>query len=251
MTETPPFPELLALVDERSAALRAAVAAAPHLEARVPGCPEWTLRDLVAHLGAVQRFWAVVVRAGDPTGPPPADALGDRSPRGDLLDWSAASTRALLDALRQAGPDTACWTWWGRSAAPMTTGAVARHQVQEAAVHAYDAQEAIGAPESIPGGVAVDGITEFLVVSLGTAGAWPHRPARLALAATEGPTWTVDLTPSGADPDPAAAGDPVVTLHGPASDLLLALFGRISTDRLRIDGDAKVIDELRSWVDTE
>ena len=82
----------LTLIDERSAALRDAVAAAAVSDARVPGCPGWDLGDLVAHLGAVQRFWAVVVSAGDPSGPPSREALGDREPRGDLLEWSAEST---------------------------------------------------------------------------------------------------------------------------------------------------------------
>ena len=83
-------------------------------------------------------------------------------PHGDLPEWSAESTRLLLAALGEAGPDAACWTWWPLSDAPQTAGAVARHQVQEAGVHAYDAQEAIGKPEPIPAAVAVDGVGEFL-----------------------------------------------------------------------------------------
>lgn len=251
MTQTPPFADLLALLDDRSAALRAAVAAAPDLEARVPGCPEWTLRDLVAHLGEVHRFWAVVVGAGAADGPPPPEARGDMEPHGDLLEWSADSTRMLLDALREAGPDSPCWTWWAASGAPMTSGAVARHQVHEAAVHAYDAQEAVGKPEPVPAAVAVDGIDEFVVVGLGSSGPWPHRPARVTLAAVEGPSWTVDLTPAGAQADPAASGEPVATVRGPAGDLVLALFGRVPFDQLTIEGDATVIDQLRAWADTE
>lgn len=45
----------------------------------------------------------------------------------------------MLDAMRAAGPDRGCWTWWGNSQAPETSGAVARHQIQEIAVHTYDA----------------------------------------------------------------------------------------------------------------
>ena len=32
--------------------------------AQVPGCPDWTLADLVWHLAEVQHFWAWVVRTG-------------------------------------------------------------------------------------------------------------------------------------------------------------------------------------------
>jgi uncharacterized protein (TIGR03083 family) len=251
MTDVPSFPELLSLVDDRSAALREALAAAPDLEARVPGCPEWSLRDLVAHLGHVQCFWAAVVKAGGGDGPPPRETMGFTAPGDDLGAWLAAQTGLLLAALGEAGPDSPSWTWWGASDGPQTAGAVARHQVEEAAVHAYDAQETIGKPEPIPAAVAVDGVAEFLQVTYGVAGAWPHRPARIVFAANEGPTWVLDLTPEGAKLDPAASGEPVATVHGSASDILLALFGRIPLDRLRIDGDATVVDELKSWGNTE
>jgi hypothetical protein len=59
----------------------------------------------------------------------------------------AASTQQLLDTLREAGSDRGCWTWWGTSQSPQNCGAVARHQLQEIAVHTYDAQLALGAPQ--------------------------------------------------------------------------------------------------------
>ncbi|MBM2615400.1 maleylpyruvate isomerase family mycothiol-dependent enzyme [Actinoplanes sp. LDG1-06] len=242
------FPGLITLIDERSAALRDAVAAAAvSSDARVPGCPEWSLGDLVAHLGAVQRFWSVVVRAGDPTGPPSASSLGDREPRGDLLEWSAESTRMLLTALRSSPADAPAWAWWGASSAPLTVGAIARHQVQEAAVHAYDAQETIGKPEPLPSAVAADGVAEFVQVGVGSLGEWPHRPARIAFDAVDGPSHVLDLTPAGGRLDPAASGEPVVTVRGSGSDLVLALYGRVPFDDLRVDGDREVLTRLRAW----
>jgi len=251
MTEVPSFPELLSLIDDRSAALREALAVAPDLAARVPGCPEWTMRDLVEHIGHVQCFWAAVVQAGGGDGPPPRETIGFTQPGDDLGGWFEAQTRLLLAALGQVGPDRPSWTWWATSDAPQTTGAVARHQVEEAAVHAYDAQETIGKPEPIPASVAVDGVAEFLQVTFGVAGDWPHRPARIVFSAVEGPSWVLDVTPDGARLDPAAGGEPVATVHGSASDILLALFGRIPLDHLRIDGDPTVVTQLKSWADTD
>ena len=155
----------------------------------------------------------MIVVAGPAEGAPPFEQRGDMEPHGDLLEWSAESTRMLLAALGQVGPDADCWTWWPLSDAPQTAGAVARHQVQEAGVHAYDAQEAIGKIEPIPAAVAVDGVGEFLQVTYGAEGAWPHRPARVRFVASEGPSWILDLTPEGAKLDPAASGEAVTTVQ--------------------------------------
>jgi uncharacterized protein (TIGR03083 family) len=247
---TPPYAELLTLIDERSAALRDAVAAAPDHSARVPGCPDWTLADLTEHVGGVQRFWAVVVAAADDSGPPPPEQTDFESPTGDLVGWSHESTDRLLDALRAAGPESPSWAWWASSGTSLTALAVARHQVQESAVHAYDAQETIGKAEPLPAAVAVDGVAEFLSVGLASRGPWPERPARVAFSATDGPRYVVDLSPSGVAYDPAPAGEPLVTLHAPAADLVLALYNRIPLTSLPSEGDPEPLNELRRWIDS-
>ncbi len=181
MPETPAFEDLLALVEDRSAALRKSVAGSPDPDVRVPSCPDWSLRDLVEHLTGVHRFWAAAVAAG-PSEHPPALAPASDTLSADLLTRSATATQELIAALRAAGPAMGCWTWWGDSDAPMTSGAVARHQVQEAAVHAFDAQLATGTPQPVPAIVALDGIAEFIGVSHGTAG--PGRTSRPGSAST-------------------------------------------------------------------
>src|ERR1700722_4947100 len=199
---TPDFADLLDMIEERSAALRTAAADAGP-QARGPGCPAWSGRALVPPLGEVHRFWAADVAAGPAAEPPDDDQVPDREPAAglptaELLAWSAASTDTLLAAPRAAGPDRPCWTWWAASGAPMTSGAVARHQVHEAAVHAFDAQEAAGHAGPLPAGLAADGIGEFLTVGLASSGAWPFAPARVALTAPGGPAWLVELSDAGA-----------------------------------------------------
>lgn len=247
MTDTPPYSELLSLIEDRSAALRAAARAAPDLTGRVPGCPDWSLADLVSHLGGVQRFWAVAVSVADDSAPPTPEQRGALEPSGDLWVWFDESTRLLSAALRDTDPASPCWAWWAASGAPLTAGAVARHQVQEAAVHARDAQETIGKPEPLPAVVAVDGLPEFLSVGLASLGAWPHQPARVAFAAVDGPTHVVDLSPSGVTLDPPTPGAPVATVHALSSDLVLALYGRVPFSVARIEGDERVLADLRAW----
>jgi uncharacterized protein (TIGR03083 family) len=249
MTTTPPYADLLDLIDDRAAALRAAARAAPGLDARVPSCPDWSVADLVAHLGEVHRSWATVVTAGPADQPPSDEQAGDLTPHGDLLDWSQESTALLLAALRATDPGRGCWTWWQASGVPATAGAVARHQVQEAAVHAYDAQLAAGDPQPLPAAAAVDGVAEFLTVVLGASGAWPHRPAVVTLSAVEGPAWQVELTPSGVRVQEGGRDGTLATVHGTASDLVLVLNRRVGLDRVSVDGDSGVVGELLAWPD--
>jgi uncharacterized protein (TIGR03083 family) len=242
------FDEMLVLVQDRSAALRAAVPTADPA-ARVPGCPDWSMPDLVAHVGAVQMFWAAAVTTAQAGHRPDWSEIGDPEPRGDLLAWSAAATESLVAALSAAGPDRECWTWWQSADAPGTAGAVARHQVQEAAVHALDAQQTAGTADRLPGPVAADGVGEHLAVMLPSCGAWPHDPVRVLLEAGDGGTWLLDLGPQGVTVTPEPAGDcgPAATASGRPEDFVLAFYRRSGGEPLQVRGDAQAIELLLTW----
>ena len=242
---------LLRLIEERSAAFRAAVAAAPGLEAPVPTCPEWTLLELVEHVGQGHRRWAATVADGPADAPPADEACTDAAPREReaLLAWSAGSTDQLLAALRASGPDRGCWTWWGGSQSPQTCGAVARHQLQQVAVYTYDAQVTAGAPEPLPGETALDGVDKFLFTCCAGPYAWPYEPCVVGYDAVEGPSWHLALSGDGVRAGRAATpGTPAdATLRATASDLVLALYGRIRVDSLQLDGDGRLFDLLLAW----
>lgn len=230
----------------------------------MPTCPEWTLFDLAQHLGEGRRRWAATVAAGPAAAGPvrsgPEGAPAAPREREALLAWLAASTQQLLDALREAGPDRGCWTWWGTSQSPQTCGAVARHQLQEITVHTYDAQLTVGAPQPLPDAVALDGVEEFLSTCCATTSAWPHEPAAVDYHATEGRSWrlwlsadgartarlpqpgTMPATVAGEGPDAADA-----CARGTASELVLTLYGRVAVDSLKLDGDHRLFDQLIAW----
>jgi uncharacterized protein (TIGR03083 family) len=244
------FDALLRLVDERGAAFRAAVAAAPDLDATVPTCPEWSVYDLAEHIGVRRPFWAAVVAAGPADAPPEPPVLAAApKDREALVAWLAQSTRQLVDALREAGPDRGCWTWWGDSQSPRTTGAVARHQLQEIAVHTYDAQLAAGVPASLPDAVAADGIDEFLHTCVATTSPWPHEPARVDFLAEDGRSWRLDLSASGARVvrRPAADVTPDASARATAAQLVLMLHGRVPLDSLRLEGRARIFEQMAEW----
>ena len=256
MHKTLEFPDLLRLIDEQSTAFRAAVTSAPTLDVRVPTCPEWTLFDLTRHLGEGRRAWAATVAAG-PRATVKSAPAGPAAPRERkaLLAWSAESTEQLLSALREAGPERGCWTRWGDSQSPQTCGAVARHQLQEIAVHTYDAQLTVGAPQPLPDEVALDGVEEFQFTCVATTVAWPHKPAVVDYHATEGHSWRLWLSADGArfarlselgtaseDSDAADA-----SALGTANELVLAFYGRIPVDSPKLEGDGRVFDRLVAW----
>ena len=246
------FPDLLRLIDERSTAFRTAIASAPSLDVQVPTCPEWTLLDLVHHLGEGRHAWAATVAAGPTATAKSAaeDAPTAPQEREAMLAWLAESTRELVDALREAGPDRGCWTWWGASQSPRTCGAVARHQLQQIAVHTYDAQVTVGSPQPLPAEVALDGVEEFLSTCVATTSAWPHKPTAFDFHATEGRSWRLTLDDTGARVTrlPVVGPDaPGVSVHGTANELVLFVYDRIPGDTLRIDGDATLFDLLREW----
>jgi uncharacterized protein (TIGR03083 family) len=247
------FPAVLRLIDERATAFGAAIAAAPSLDVPVPTCPGWTLFDLVQHLGEGRRKWAAIVAAGPAAAPPDKSVWGSAAPREReaLPAWWAASAQALLDALREAGPDRGCWTWWDDSQSPQTSGAAARHQLQEIAVHTYDAQLTLGAPQPLPDEVALDGVDEFESTCCATTVAWPHEPAVVDYHATEGRSWRLWLSADGArvaDLPPSATADEAdVSVRATASELVLLFYNRIPLDSLKVDGDGRIIDQLAAW----
>ncbi len=178
---------------------------------RVPGCPEWSLRDLAWHLGNVQQMWTTTVLAGADVRPD----LGEEPPgphdTPELAQWMRASSRGLVAALRSTPYDTPAWAWWKDD---HTVGAIARHQVHEAAVHRWDAQSAVGTPEPIALSVADDGVEELVWITRQFVEPAPVRSWR--------PTRDTRV--------PVADRPPLVTASATASDLVLLLYRRISPD---------------------
>jgi uncharacterized protein (TIGR03083 family) len=249
VNETLDFPALLRLLDERSAAFRAVVASAPSLEAPVPTCPGWSLRDLAQHIADGRRRWATIVAAG-PTGGSPAKVVTPApEDRDALVAWLAESSQRLANALRESGPDRGCWTWWDRSLSPQTSGAVARHQVQEVTVHTYDAQVTVGAPQPLPDDIALDGVEEFLSTSCAGRYPWPYEPCTVEYQSAEGPAWRLSLSADrvGLTRSSTPGTDAGASIRGTASELVLLLNGRLEVDALKVEGDRRLFDLLIEW----
>jgi uncharacterized protein (TIGR03083 family) len=193
--------------------------------ARVPGCPDWTLADLVWHLGEVQHFWTWIVRtrAADPSAyPEPTRRTDD-----ELLGWGMVQSAELEAVLDGADPRDRVWTW----AAQQDVAFVLRRQAQEAVVHTVDVEEVLGDVRPIPADVAQDGIDEWLDVMV--PGALPAGP----------PPEAHPVVLHAVDTDaertlfPGTRPFPIAALTGTAGDLLLALWRRVPLEVLTVHGD--------------
>ncbi len=237
----------LAEIAEHSAAL--ARAAEANLDAPVEHCPGWTVTDLVWHLSEVHWFWAKIV-AELPSEPPPDEEGPDRPPPERLVERFRAGAEHLVRVLAAADPNAPCWTW---AATQRNAGFVLRHQVQEAAVHRWDAEHAAGRDVDLGTAGCLDSIDEFLTFSVSTVDGYHPDPPRpgldgaLVLAATDADTeWTVtdDRLPGTVrfSPGPADAGLPRIT--GTASDLLLWLYGRVALPVSPGSADQQAAEQL-------
>ena len=214
----------------------ASAARAAGVDAPVPSCPDWTVADLLSHIGRVQH-WVVgilVTRAQ-----PDHNWRTDVAPAPDaLVDWFAEGCGQLADALGALAPADEVWTW----APDHTAGFWARRMAHEVAVHRWDAQGAADASAPIERDLAVDGIQEFFDLI-------PVRPnaevqgtgQTIHLHCTDGDgEWLARLEPEGiVVTREHAKGD--VAVRGSASDLMLVVWGRPQSESLEVFGDAGVL----------
>jgi uncharacterized protein (TIGR03083 family) len=237
-------------VRREGAAFRAAVGAASLTEP-VPSCPDWTVRDLVGHLGAVYRWQRAHLIRGvisKPEDPAPKVPAADE---GDLLAWWDEAFDQMVGSLRDIDPGMPAWNW---SVQPPKAIFWHRRMAHETAIHRWDAQVSVGLPEPVETALAVDGIDEVLDSFLPAGrrkGPTHHRGVARLHASDAEAHWAVRIRSNGvslldtdswfdSEPDAQAAA------IGTASDLVLALWGRVPLTVLTLQGDPELVNALRT-----
>jgi uncharacterized protein (TIGR03083 family) len=251
----------LAAVRAEGAAFLEAVGEPGTLPTPVPSCPDWRVGDLVRHLGSVYRrtrdhaamagtpgqgdpstsWGAVVIPTGTPDAEDPA-----------VVAWFAHELHEVSAVLEALDADLPAWNWAPQA---RTLAFWNRRMAHETAVHRWDAQVATLLPEPLEGKLAIDTIAEVFDTFL-PAGRRAFSADGLAgvvhLTATDlGQEWTLRLRGPGIavldtgtllddDVHPARAA-----ASATASDLALALWGRVAWDVAEIAGDVTLLDALR------
>jgi uncharacterized protein (TIGR03083 family) len=262
--------------------LLASCAASAGLDAVVPTCPGWQVRDLLRHTGFVHRWAAgyVAEQRTEMIGTPDDAGLLRQGPADRLLvEWFREGHAALVHVLQQADPELACWTFLE---APSALAFWARRQAHETTVHRADAQLAADPAarvSPVPPRLAADGVDE-LVMGFGrrvaVRGLRADPPTALGIHAIDagqrgglgspggsdspggpggsgGPGghgsddgtahWLITMAPDRAE---VSRGPGIADCHvwGRSSDLYLMLWNRAGTTGLEVAGDTAA---LAAW----
>ncbi len=224
------------------------------LDAAVPTCPGWVIRDLLAHIGFVHRWAAGYVQTGRiemADEPDEAGVIAAAPADDELLPWVAEGHASLVGALLSAPADLRCWTFMG---APSPLDFWARRQAHETAIHRVDAEEAAGVPPShIETPFAVDGVDELLLGFLARPSSRRYTrayPGTVALEATDADSsWTVADSDGGVETKRGLSASDLrasdLVVRGRAEELYLLVWNRRSPGRLDLDGRADLLDDWR------
>ena len=225
------------------------------LDATVPPCAPWLVKDLLRHTGYVHR-WAArhVTECPDQIidGPSEEEILRGGTDDAGLLAWFRAGHAALVHTLATADPAVKCPTF---IAAPSPLAFWARRQAHETAIHRADADSASGATPGYEADFAADGIDELV---MGFGRRRKYQPAadgglRLRVVATDtADAWSVEAREGRLHPGRDADGEQEAgcTVSGPASGLYLYLWNRADAARagVTITGDPGLLSAWQASV---
>ena len=245
----------LAALRAEGSAFRAAVEQPDAQSRPVPSCPEWTVGDLTRHLGSVYQRVRSNAGSGDANQPWPKLGIAADAPAVDdpaLIGWFRNELSQIIAFLDQLDPDLPAWNFAPQA---RTAGFYHRRMAHETAMHRWDAQLATGGlAEPLESKLAGDTVAEVLDTMLpaGRRRVSADATGVVHLVATDlGHEWTARLRGQGIalldtdtllddDAHPARAA-----ASGTASDLALAMWGRVTFDVVETRGDLSLLEALR------
>ncbi|GAA4380851.1 maleylpyruvate isomerase family mycothiol-dependent enzyme [Nocardioides caricicola] len=256
-----PYEEYLRHLRSDSARLREVLTGCDP-EARVPGCPDWSARDLLGHHAGVLMFWSTIIEQR-PEGPA-EDWTEPELPTAydELLALHAEQDARLGAALAAADPAEPAWSW----SPDQTVGFTFRRQAHEALIHRLDAEQTAGQVTTLDPALAADGVDEALDVMFGGTPAWGQFDGtggvvRVDITDRDESVWVATGRFTGTDPESGTSydeddisktdpreGAPDAVVSGTAADLDAWLWRRGDDTAVSVTGDPAVSDHFRRCV---
>lgn len=216
--------------------------------ARVPTCPDWTVRELTAHLGMVHRYGLATLRGVKPDGD--AAAREGREAR-DPITWLRSGVTELTREIAEAPEDLDVLVFLKN--APPAKAFWARRECHETVIHAVDALSAAlgryptAADTWVSHELALDGIDELLMgfVMRSVSKVRREEPLQVVVAPDDADrSWLLQIgpdAPMATRHDGPIGGD--VTVSGSAVEVYLTLWNR--SDTAKIDDNGELLDFWR------
>ncbi|MEU4213894.1 maleylpyruvate isomerase family mycothiol-dependent enzyme [Actinoplanes sp. NPDC026623] len=221
-------------------------------DAAVPRCPGWTVADLTEHVTTTLRWVRALAPRGVIDRPDDPVIFEPRPAWPEALDHLRREMTGTIETLDALDPDLPSWTW---PAQARKAGFWQRRMAHEISVHRWDAESAAGRALPIETKLAADGVNEVIDTWLpaGRRKGPTDLHGVVHLIATDASyEWFVRLRGAGIsllDTGTILDSDdhhPRAEAAGTASDVLLALMGRIDPDNLVVTGDPRLISALRT-----
>jgi len=232
----------------RVAQLRAVAVSGVGLGTQVPTCPEWSVEDLMRHVGGALEWVGRMVRERSQERLPDVVAPAFAGDAEALDAWLAETGRAVVGALREAGSSAPVWGWAGQADA----GFWARRMTHDLTVHGADAAFTAGTPYEVAPEVAADTLDEWLDIVVWVGRNMPDAVpdfggitrGSLHLHATDvpGAEWLVEWGPGGVAWRRGHEKADAV-LRGPLTDVMLAFYRRLPLDAVEVLGERRVLEQ--------
>ncbi|HEX7302843.1 maleylpyruvate isomerase family mycothiol-dependent enzyme [Lentzea sp.] len=217
---------------------------------QVPSIPDWTLNQLLRHLGHAHRWAGTMLRERLPE----IDFSRNRAQQlssyvgekpSDLIPWLREGATSLAEVLGEVDQEEMIAPLGGFPGPRVWS----RRMTHETVIHRWDAFDALGVPYSLDPEIAQDTLREWTGLAVPYAfQRWPSETAPLAgsgtvhLHATDVEAeFVVDLT--GSAPVVREGHEKAsVAVRGPVVDLVLAVYRRRPVDGLEVFGDRALLD---------
>jgi uncharacterized protein (TIGR03083 family) len=213
---------------------------------------EWSVADVLSHLGSGAEIFTLYIEAGVTGGDPPApedfkpiwEAWNARSPE-EQAERSLAVNEALVARAESLTPEQRSAfqvLMFGRM--PMDLAGVLGMRLSEHALHTWDIAVMLD-PAAKVAPDAVDLLVDRLAMMVGFMGRQAPAPVAVAVTTTS-PERAFTLDTGGVALAPAAAGDaPTASLALPAEAFLRLIYGRLD-DATEVAASGVTLPELKS-----